>query len=82
HYGTPSRVRTWLEVVAPEKPGMASGFSLANHREALDPRRPETVRDRADDLLRSDIYDHLHGSLARDVSMLGRVMAAMVTGEM
>jgi|GEM_PF-2460939 len=82
HYGTRSWVRTWHEVVAPEKPGMASSFSLANHREALDPRRPETVKSRADDLLRSDIRDHLKGSLARDTYMLGKVMAAMVKGEM
>jgi lipopolysaccharide/colanic/teichoic acid biosynthesis glycosyltransferase len=82
HYARPSWVRIWLEVVAPEKPGMASSFSLANHREALDPRRPETVKSRADDLLRSDIRDHLKGSLTRDTFMIGRVMAAMVKGEM
>ncbi len=82
HYARPSWVRIWHEVVGPEKPGMASSFSLANHREALDPKRPDTVKSRADDLLRSDIRDHLGGSLVRDVSMLGKVMAAMVRGEM
>ena len=77
----PRLVDRWKEVVLPTRPGLVSSFSLLNHHESNDPQAPPLI-DRAGLLLESDIQDVLDGSLVRDIAMVGRVLDAMVTGQM